>query len=83
VLLVFLIGCRDEADSPTAPQSGPALAAAAVSGLSFVQVSTGQSYSCGVTVDSLAYCWGLNSFGQLGDGTKNNSLSPVRVAGQK
>jgi alpha-tubulin suppressor-like RCC1 family protein len=34
-----------------------------------------------VTTDNLAYCWGINSEGQLGDGTTTNRLTPVPVAG--
>jgi alpha-tubulin suppressor-like RCC1 family protein len=81
-LVLLLLGCREEAESPTAPEPQPAVAAAAVaSGLLFVQVSAGYSHTCGVTVDSLAYCWGYNFFGQLGDGTQIDRLTPVRVAG--
>jgi alpha-tubulin suppressor-like RCC1 family protein len=35
-----------------------------------------------VTTGGVAYCWGANNFGALGDGTTNNSMVPVKVAGQ-
>jgi hypothetical protein len=38
-------------------------------GLAFVSIVTGSGHSCGLTTDSLAYCWGLNNWGQLGIGT--------------
>ncbi|OYV63896.1 MAG: hypothetical protein B7Z72_14115 [Gemmatimonadetes bacterium 21-71-4] len=37
-----------------------------VGGLQFTQVSAGIIQTCGVTVDQRAYCWGNDSFGQLG-----------------
>jgi alpha-tubulin suppressor-like RCC1 family protein len=49
-------------------------------GLRFRQV-TSPSNSCGVTIGNLAYCWGGNAAGQLGDGTTNPSPTPVLVAG--
>ena len=49
--------------------------------LSFAAVSAGADHSCGVTPAGAAYCWGLNSSGQLGDGTATRSTSPVLVAG--
>jgi alpha-tubulin suppressor-like RCC1 family protein len=81
VILLSLLGCREEAESPTAPEAQPTIAAAVISGLSFVQVSAGYNHTCGVTADSLAYCWGSNFFGQVGDGTQTDRLTPVRVAG--
>jgi Regulator of Chromosome Condensation (RCC1) repeat protein/regulator of chromosome condensation (RCC1) repeat-containing protein len=51
-------------------------------GLRFTSVSTGNDgYSCGVTTSGAAYCWGLNAYGQLGDGTTSNKLVPTLVAG--
>ena len=46
----------------------------------WVQVSAGGSHTCAISVSSSLYCWGRNSFGQIGDGTINTPrLSPYRV----
>src|SRR5207249_3087836 len=37
--------------------------------------------TCGVTQNNVAYCWGSNRNGQLGDGTQTDSPTPVAVAG--
>lgn len=51
-------------------------------GLSFARLSAGTHHTCGVTVGQLVYCWGLNSNGQLGDGSTGGSVAPVRVGKQ-
>ena len=51
-------------------------------GLSFRSVTGGNHHTCGLTVDDVAYCWGLNDHGQLGDGTRTTRIAPVRVATQ-
>ncbi len=43
-------------------------------------ISAGDYHSCGVRA-GVALCWGLNSSGQLGDGTNGASLVPVNVGG--
>lgn len=47
-------------------------------------VSVGSTHSCAYTSPDIdpvqAYCWGQNDSGQLGDGTKQDSPSPVKVA---
>lgn len=50
-------------------------------GHAFRQITAGGNHTCGVTTEDVAYCWGLNSQGQLGDGTTTNRNRPVEVTG--
>jgi alpha-tubulin suppressor-like RCC1 family protein len=45
------------------------------------QVAAGDSHSLGLTSTGIAYAWGKNQFGQLGDGTTTNRSSPVTILG--
>jgi alpha-tubulin suppressor-like RCC1 family protein len=82
-LVVAAPGCREDAESPTAPEAGPTLHITPAHVLSFHQVSGGWVHTCGVTTDNWAYCWGDRGFGQLGDGTSDihPRLTPVAVLG--
>ena len=54
---------------------------AVTGGLLFRQVTAGTAFTCGKTGANVAYCWGNNEFGELGDGTKTNRPRPTAVAG--
>ena len=56
----------------------------AVSGsLQFAVIETNATETCGITTSGFAYCWGANTYGQVGDGTYNTETSPVLVIGQR
>ncbi len=80
-LIVATSGCREDSESLTGPEIGQSLKTNRLQALSFRQVSAGWVHTCGVTRDNLAYCWGSNFGGQLGEGTTTDRLRPVAIAG--
>ena len=44
-------------------------------------VATGASHSCALTTAGGVKCWGDNTYGQLGDNTQTQRLTPVNVSG--
>jgi alpha-tubulin suppressor-like RCC1 family protein len=55
--------------------------AAVAGGLVFRTITAGGRHACGVAADSLAYCWGANGNGQLGDSSQTPRATPVAVRG--
>jgi alpha-tubulin suppressor-like RCC1 family protein len=52
-------------------------------GIAFASISSGDNHTCGVALSpkGAAYCWGQNSAGQLGDGSKTDRYTPTLVSG--
>src|SRR3989442_9277970 len=64
--------------SDVSPHAAPE---AVTGGLSFATMSAGSRHTCGLTSSGGAYCWGDNSFGELGSASFISSSTPVVVAG--
>jgi alpha-tubulin suppressor-like RCC1 family protein len=62
--------CQDMRCLPTEPP--PSACAMAI--------GAGDSHSCAIRKDGTAWCWGSNGFGQLGDGTTDDRITPVEVS---
>ena len=57
---------------------------AAATGHRFVSLTAGHDHVCGLDEEGIVYCWGANTWGQVGNGgSLETVLTPVRVAGQQ
>jgi alpha-tubulin suppressor-like RCC1 family protein len=66
-------------DNTTTDRSSPVTAAGQLT--DWIQVSIGNQHSLGIRANGIAWSWGTNSFGQMGDSTTINKSSPVSVVG--
>lgn len=55
--------------------------AAVLGGIKFQALVAGGDHTCGITLASGIFCWGANSFGELGDSTTTDRSQPVALVG--
>ena len=58
----------------------PALTSSLGIGRTAVALSTGGSHTCAILDDGSVSCWGKNWYGQLGDGTTTDRLTPTQTS---
>jgi alpha-tubulin suppressor-like RCC1 family protein len=54
-------------------------------GITFTSITAGEEFACALTAAGRAYCWGTNSYGQLGNGDSgigHISSGPIAVKGK-
>ena len=49
-------------------------------GVSFQSIAADYYHTCAITTTGQAYCWGMNSYGQLGNNSTADSLTPLAVS---
>lgn len=74
VISIFLM-------SVTAVGFGTTPAAGAETWGDWKSVSVGADHTCAIRAQGYLYCWGSNTYGQLGDGTLTTRTSPKWVSG--
>jgi hypothetical protein len=50
-------------------------------GFIWKSVSVGGSHQCGIDREDRGWCWGENTWGQIGDGTRTNRIEPTPIGG--
>lgn len=59
--------------------TSPWVAKPVAGGHAFARLAFGDWHTCGITTSGAAYCWGANTFGQLGNGTITDAEFPAPV----
>jgi alpha-tubulin suppressor-like RCC1 family protein len=76
---------RGELGAPTGTCTGSTLCSTVPvlvsGGLKWKALAVGLEFTCGVSTTDAVYCWGANTFGQLGNGATTDSTVPVQVTG--
>ena len=79
----LILFSTNSAQAVVTPTSGPVSGGTSVTieGIKFVKVSVGVRHALGLTSQGTVYSWGINGYGELGDGTTTNRSVPVQVKG--
>lgn len=77
VLSLLLVAGCSSSDSPTElPVTPPPPPSP-----TWASLGTGTGFTCGLRRTGVAFCWGRNNLGQLGNGTQTASSVPMQVTG--
>ena len=74
-LFLFALSLSAACSDSTGPGGNPALR--------FASVSAGDGFTCALTADGRAWCWGMGLFGQIGNGATSTQPLPAVVAGER
>lgn len=70
----------DDAGAVGVNESSPV---AMAGGYRFSAMSAGTHHTCGRITTGRIVCWGVNTYGQIGDNSTTNRLAPVAVSGDR
>ncbi len=76
LLVILLGGCGGSSASLDQP---PSIDPPLVSKAAPTAIESGGAHNCAIISGGNVECWGYNFYGQLGDGTKTSSSTPVKV----
>jgi alpha-tubulin suppressor-like RCC1 family protein len=79
---LYCWGANSLTDTAAAPKVFSTVVPTQVpSALVFTRAAPGGAFNCAIAVDQNVYCWGQNTFGQLGDKTFTDHFVPTAVSG--
>lgn len=85
VVAAFLVGCDNWSTSPRTAYPDASLSASMSAprggGPPAQEVTAGELFSCALNARGEAFCWGINQFGTLGTGDRQDATTPRRVVG--
>ncbi|HEY0251165.1 MAG TPA: hypothetical protein VGC41_06540, partial [Kofleriaceae bacterium] len=76
-LLILVGACKLHAEPGTTSDGGMIAGTTTCA----TAIATGSEHACAVRDDGSVWCWGRNDFGQVGDGTTTDRVSPMQVHG--